>query len=284
MNVTDPLRRRTSWRGHPGRMLLVAGVATATLLLIMAPLAAVFHYALREGFAAYVGYLTEPSTLHAIGLTLLAAAIAVPFNTVFGIAAAWAVARFDFPGRKLVTSLIELPLSISPIILGVAYLFVFGMQGLFGPWLMDRGLRLVFSVPAVIIMTTIVTLPYVFREVLPLLQARGAQDEEAAVTLGARGWQVFTRVTLPNMKWALFYGVSLTLARCLGEFGSVAVVSGSVRGETNTMTLQIELLAQDRTLTGAFAVASLLSSIAVITMLVKVFVERREAARRVIEE
>jgi len=270
-------RRRVAIRGHRGRTALVVLGAGAAFTLILLPLLAVFYYAFRDGLGAYVGYLNEPSTRHAIGLTLLAAAIAVPINTVFGITAGWALAKFEFTGRKLLISLIELPLSISPIIIGVAYLFVFGMQGLFGPWLMEHDLRLVFSVPAIVIVTTIVTMPYVFREVLPLMLSQGTQDEQAALTLGASGWKTFVRVTLPNIKWALFYGISLTLARCLGEFGSVAVVSGSVRGETNTMTLQIELLSHDHVLTGAFAVASILSSIAVVTMLVKAWIERREA-------
>lgn len=270
-------RHRVSIRGHRGRKALVVVGAGAAFTLILLPLLAVFYYALRDGLGAYGGYLAEPSTRHAIGLTLLADAIAVPINTVFGITAAWALAKFEFAGRKLLISLIELPLSISPIIIGVAYLFVFGMQGLFGPWLMEHGLRLVFSVPAIVIVTTIVTMPYVFREVLPLMLSQGTQDEQAALTLGAGGWTTFVRVTLPNIKWALFYGVSLTLARCLGEFGAVAVVSGSVRGETNTMTLQIELLSHDHVPTGAFAVASILSSIAIVTMLVKAWIERREA-------
>jgi sulfate/thiosulfate transport system permease protein len=269
--------RRVSIRGHRGRTALVAIGAGSAVTLILLPLFAVFYYALRDGFDAYVGYLADPATRHAIMLTLLAAGIAVPVNTVFGITAAWTIAKFEFGGRKLLISLIELPLSISPIIIGIAYLFVFGMQGLFGPWLMEHGIRLVFSVPAIVIVTTIVTMPYVFREVLPLMLTQGSQDEQAAITLGASGWQTFTRVTLPSIRWALFYGIALTLARCLGEFGSVAVVSGSVRGQTNTMTLQIELLAQDKVMTGAFAVASILSSIAIVTMLVKVWIERREA-------
>ncbi len=208
---------------------------------------------------------------------MLAAAVAVPVNTVFGVAAAWAVAKFEFPGKRLLTSLIELPLSISPIVIGVAYLFVFGMQGLWGEWLMEHGVRLVFSVPAIVIVTTIVTSPLVFREVLPLMQSQGTEEEQAAISLGANGWQTFFRVTLPNLKWALIYGVSLCFARALGEFGSVAVVSGAVRGGTNTMTLQIQLLFDDRVQTGAFAVASILTSLALVTMALKTWVERREA-------
>jgi len=264
-----------SIRGHRGRIALVVIGAGLASLLIVLPLGAIFYFAFYEGLAVYTQHLADPSTRHAIWLTLLAATVAVPINTVFGVTAAWAVAKFQFPGRRLLISLIELPLSIPPLVIGVAYLFVFGMQGLFGPWLMDHDIRLVFSVPAIFIITTIVTTPFIFREVLPLMLSQGTQEEQAAITLGASGWKTFWYVTLPNIKWALFYGVSLCFARCLGEFGSVAVVSGAIRDETNTMTLQIELLSNDRVATGAFALASILSSIAVVTMLVKIWIERR---------
>lgn len=270
---------RRSLRGHPGRIALVLVGAGSTGLLILLPLLAVFSYALRDGFAAYLGHLTTPESRHAIGLTLVAAAVAVPVSTVFGLAAAWAVGKFEFRGRRLVISLIELPLSLSPIIFGVAYLFVFGMQGALGPWLDDHGVNLAFNVTAIVIITTMVTLPYVFREVLPLVLAQGVQEEHAAVTLGASGWQIFRRVTLPNIRWALLYGITLCFARALGEFGAVSVVSGAVRGETNTLTLHIELLANDRVATGAFAVASILTSIAIFTLLVKSWAECREAAQ-----
>jgi sulfate transport system permease protein len=269
--------RRVPVRGHAGRIALVLVGGGLSALLLLLPLAAIFRMAFADGWDAYVGYLSEPSTRHAIGLTLLAAAIAVPINTVFGVTAAWAITKFDFRGRKLLISLIELPLSISPIVIGVAYLFLFGMQGLFGPWLAEHGIRLVFTVPAIVIVTVIVTAPYVFRELLPVMMAQGTQNEQAAITLGASGWQTFRRVTLPGIKWALIYGVSMSFARCLGEFGTVAVVSGSIRGQTNTMTLQIELLMQDRINTGAFAVASTLTLLAVLTLLVKLLVEAREA-------
>lgn len=268
------IRRRID--GHPGRLALVVGGVALMGLLILLPLAAVFIRAFRDGWSAYIGYLSEPTTLHSIKLTLLASAIAVPVNTVFGLVAAWAVAMFDFPGKKWLISLIELPLSISPIVIGVAYLFVFGVHGLFGRWLLEHDIRLVFSVTAIVLVTTIVTAPYVFREVLPLLQSRGRDEELAAASLGAGGWQIFTRVTLPAMKWALVYGVSLCFARSLGEFGSVAIVSGAVRGETNTMSLQIDLLFQDRVQTAAFALASLLTLIALLTLGVKAWVEARE--------
>lgn len=271
---------RRSLRGHPGRLALVWLGAGGAGLLILLPLVAVFGYALREGFGVYWRHLTTRDSLHAIGLTLLASSVAVPVATVFGLAAAWATGKFEFRGRRLVISLIELPLSISPIIFGVAYLFVFGMQGLLGPWLDEHGVNLAFNVAAIVIVTTMVVSPYVFREVLPLVLAQGAHEEHAAVTLGAGGWQVFRRVTLPNIRWALIYGVTLCFARSLGEFGSVAVVSGAVRGETNTLTLHIELLANDRVATGSFAVASILTSIAVVTLLVKTWAEGREARQR----
>ncbi len=269
---------RRTLRGHPGRLALVLVGVVATGLLILLPLAAVFSYALRDGFAAYLGHLVTPDSRHAIGLTLLAAGVAVPVSTAFGLCAAWTVGKFEFRGRRLLISLIELPLSISPIIFGVAYLFVFGMQGVLGLWLDEHGISLAFNVASIVIVTSMVTSPYVFREVLPLVLAQGTQEEHAAVTLGASGWQTFRRVTLPNIRWALIYGVTLCFARSLGEFGSVAVVSGAVRGETNTLTLHIELLANDRVATGAFAVASILTSIAIVTLLVKTWAERREAA------
>lgn len=271
--------RRLPVGKHPARLALVVLGWGSAASLVLLPLLSVFHHALKDGWSAYQGYLTEPATRHAIWLTLLAAGIAIPINTAFGLAAAWAAAKFTFPGRRLFISVIELPLSISPIVIGVAYLFVFGMQGIFGSWFLGHDIRLVFSVPAVIIVTTIVTAPYVFREVLPLMQSQGTNEEVAAVTLGAGGWQVFRRVSLPNIKWALIYGVSLTFARSLGEFGSVAVVSGAIRGETNTMALQIELLFNDRVQTGAFAVASLLTTIALLTLIVKTWAERNEDAR-----
>ncbi|MDF3058752.1 MAG: cysW [Rariglobus sp.] len=279
MNASASQTARAPIGGHPRRIVLVVfGVVSMTLLILL-PLFSVFYYALREGWSVYAGHLKDPETLHAIGLTLLAALVAVPVNTVFGVTAAWTLSKFDFPGRRLVTSLIELPLSISPIIIGVAYLFVFGLQGLFGEWLIDHDLRLVFSVPSIVIVTTIVTVPFVFREVLPLMQSQGPNEELAAISLGAGGVKTFLKVTLPNIKWALIYGVSLTFARSLGEFGSVAVVSGAVRGETNTMTLQIHMLFDDRSQAGAFAVASILTSIALVTMLVKTWVENRETHR-----
>lgn len=277
MNSAASRIARAPLRGHPRRLALVLAGAGATGLLLLLPLAAVFFYAFQDGWRAYIGHLIAPDTLHAVGLSLLAAGVALPINTAFGLAAAWSLAKFDFTGRRLLISLIELPLSISPIIIGVAYLFVFGMQGFLGPWLDDHGVRLAFNVASIVIVTTIVTSPYVFREVLPLMLTQGTQEEQASITLGAGGWQTFWRVTLPNVKWAVIYGVCLSFARSLGEFGSVAVVSGGVRGETNTMTLQIDLLYHDRVQTAAFAVASILTSIALVTLVLKTWVERRES-------
>lgn len=268
--------RRVTLAGHLGRWILVVLGFGAAALLILVPLLGVYYYALRDGPKVYVDSLLQPDTLHSIWLTLLAAMIAVPLNTVFGLTAAWAISKFEFRGKKYLISIIELPLSISPIVIGVAYLFVFGMQGVLGPWLQEHNIRLIFNVSAIVIVTTMVTTPYVFRKVLPLMQSQGTSEEWAAYSLGAPGWKIFTRITLPRAKWALIYGVTLLFARCLGEFGSVAIISGAIRGQTNTMTLQIDLLFNDAVETAAFAVSSILTSIAVITMLVKSHVERRE--------
>lgn len=265
--------------GHPMRMLLVLVGAGLSVLLLVLPFVAIFYYALRDGLSAYWGYLTEPSTLHAIWLSVVAVAVAVPVNTLFGLLSAWAISKFEFIGKKLLISLIELPLSVSPVVIGLAYLFVVGMQGLLGEWLMERNIQLVFNVTAIVVVTTIVTMPFVFRELLPLMQSQGTDDEVAAITLGAGGWTVFFRITLPNIKWGLIYGVCLCLARGLGEFGSVLVVSGAIRNQTNTMPLQIDLLFNDFVQTGAFAVATVLTSMALVTMVIKTWVEYREARR-----
>jgi sulfate transport system permease protein len=265
------------------RWLLVIGGSATIVLMIIMPFAAVFWYALRDGWESYWNYLTMKSTLHSIYLSLLTVAVAVPFNTVFGIAAAWLIARFEFWGKRQLITIIELPLSVSPIVIGLAYLFVFGRQGLLGPKLDEWDwwtIKMVFSVPAILIVTTIVTLPFVFREVLPLMQSQGSDDEVAAITLGASGWTVFRRVTLPNIKWALVYGVCLCMARAMGEYGSVAVVSGSVPNQTNTMPLQIELLSHDPVQTGSFAVATVLTATAALTIIVKTIVEFRENRMR----
>lgn len=277
MSQANDRCRRVSYRTTPGRLFLTVTGGGLGALLILLPVAAVFHHALRDGWPAYLDHLAHASTVHAIQLSLSAAGTALLVNTVFGLSAAWLASKFEFRGRNLLVSVIELPLSLSPIIIGSAFLFVFGMQGLFGPWLAERGVKLVFNPTAIVIVTTIVTAPFVFKQVLPLMQAQGRSAEETAATLGASGGTMFFRVTLPGVKWALIYGMSLCFARALGEFGSVAVVSGSVRGRTNTMALQIELLFNDRSQTGAFAVASLLTWLAILTLGVKTWMERLES-------
>ncbi|CAH1651235.1 sulfate/thiosulfate ABC transporter inner membrane subunit CysW [Hyphomicrobiales bacterium] len=258
-----------------GQRLLIAAGLVLTALFLVAPVAVIFSQALARGFAAYRSSILQPETLHAIWLTAVTAVIAVPINMVFGVAAAWAIAKFRFPGKKTLISLIEIPFSISPIVAGVAYLLVYGSQGLFGEWLADHDIRIMFTPAAIVLVMLFVTSPFVVRELLPLMQAQGSEQEEAAATLGATGFQIFRRVTLPNIRWALLYGTVLCSARAIGEFGAVSVVSGRIRGETNTLPLQIELLYNDYNAAGAFAAASTLTVIALITLLIKAVIERR---------
>jgi sulfate transport system permease protein len=241
------------------------------------PLLVVFIEALRGGLRGYLASLVEPDAIAAIGLTLLVAAIAVPANLVFGVAAAWAIAKFEFRGKAFLITLIDLPFSVSPVIAGLIYVILFGAQGYLGPWLETHGLKIVFAVPGIVLATTFVTLPFVARELIPLMQEQGKQDEEAALSLGASGWQTFRRVTLPNVKWGLMYGVLLCNARAMGEFGAVSVVSGHIRGLTNTMPLHVEILYNDYQWQAAFAVASLLALLAVITLVIKTALEWRFA-------
>ncbi|QLH15021.1 sulfate ABC transporter permease subunit CysW [Paracoccus pantotrophus] len=255
--------------------LLIALAFTLTAIFVVAPLAFIFWRAFAEGWAVYLANIADPLVLHAIWLTALVAVIVVPVNIAFGIAAAWAIARFRFPGRKLLMVLIEIPFSISPIIAGICYLLLYGRQGLLGPWLAAHDLKVMFALPGIVLVTMFVTAPFVVREVLPLMQAQGSEQEQAAVTLGARGWQVFSRVTLPNIRWALLYGAVLCTARAVGEFGGVSVVSGSIRGQTNTLPLQIELMFNDLNTTGAFAAASTLTVIALVVLVVKAALESR---------
>jgi sulfate transport system permease protein len=254
-------------------VIAVALAFFATFLLL--PLFAVFAEALRKGWAAYWAAIVAPDALSAMRLTLLAAAISVPLNLVFGIAAAWAVAKHDFRGKQVLITLIDLPFSVSPVIAGLVYVLVFGAQGWFGPWLADHGIKIVFAVPGIVLATIFVTVPFVARELIPLMQAQGREEEEAALVLGASGWQTFFRVTLPNVKWGLLYGVILCNARAMGEFGAVSVVSGHIRGETNTMPLHVEILYNEYSFAAAFAVASLLALLALVTLLVKTIVEWR---------
>ena len=253
---------------------LVLGLGlTFFAVFLLLPLVAVFVEALRKGWSTYFAALVEPDAAAAIRLTLLAAAIAVPLNLVFGIAAAWAIAKFDFPGKQLLITLIDLPFSVSPVVAGLIYVLVFGAQGWFGPWLSEHDIRIIFAVPGIVLATIFVTFPFIARELIPLMQSQGRDEEEAAITLGASGWQAFWRVTLPNIKWALLYGVILCNARAMGEFGAVSVVSGHIRGETNTMPLHVEILYNEYQFAAAFAVASLLALLALVTLLIKTYIE-----------
>ena len=257
---------------------LLIGLAVAmTLVLVVVPLVYIFWRAFRQGWAVWQANILHPNTLHAIWLTTLTALIVVPLNVGFGLAAAWLVARFRFPGRKFVMALVEIPFSISPIIAGICYLLLYGRQGLLGPWLAAHDIQILFALPGIVMVTLFVTAPFVAREVLPLMQAQGSEQEQAAVTLGASGWQVFRRITLPNIRWALLYGAVLCTARAVGEFGAVSVVSGNIRGQTNTLPLQIELLYNDYNAVGAFAAATVLTLIALLALIAKAFVEARRS-------
>lgn len=254
--------------------LLAAALAFLALFLVV-PLAAVFEQALEKGFSAYVAAVREPMALQALKLTLLTAALAVPLNLVFGVAAAWSIAKFDFPGKSALTALIDLPFGVSPVIAGMVFILLFGRQGILGPWLEAHGLKIVFGVPGLVLATLFVTLPFVARELVPLMQAQGAEEEEAARVLGASWWQMFRRVTVPNVKWGLLYGAILCNARAMGEFGAVSVVSGHIRGQTNTLPLHVEILYNEYQFQAAFAVASLLSVLALVTLAAKSLVEWR---------
>ena len=256
------------------RTLIGAALVFLTLFLFV-PLLTVFVEAFKKGWEVYVASIVEPDALSAIKLTLIAAAISVPMNLAFGVAAAWCIAKFDFRGKNLLLTLIDLPFSVSPVISGLIYVLMFGAQGWFGEWLRDHDLKIVFAVPGIVLATVFVTFHFVARELIPLMQAQGTEQEEAARVLGANGWQIFRRVTLPNIKWALLYGVILCNARAMGEFGAVSVVSGHIRGQTNTMPLHIEILYNEYQFAAAFAVASLLAGLALVTLVLKLAVERR---------
>jgi len=261
------------------RRILLVSVWIVTAVIIIAPLIAIFTQALSAGLGAYFGNLLEPATRHAIFLTVLTALVVVPINIGFGLAAAWTVSKFNFRGRSFLITLIDLPYSISPIVAGVAYLFVYGAQGLLGPWLAEAGIKIMFSLPAIFLASMFVTAPFVARELIPLMQVQGNDEEEAALSLGASGWRTFQRVTLPNVRWALFYGAILCNARVMGEFGAVSVVSGNIRGVTNTLPLQIELLYHDYNAAGAFAAASVLTLVALLTIIARFVFERQEESR-----
>jgi len=256
------------------RALIAAALAFMALFLFL-PLAVVFVEALKKGWDTYLAALLDDDALAALRLTLLAAAISVPLNLAFGLAAAWALAKFEFRGKSFVLSLIDLPFAVSPVIAGLVFVLVFGLQGWLGVWLQDHDVRVIFALPGIVLATVFVTVPFVARELIPLMQAQGTDQEEAAHVLGANGWQMFRRVTLPNVRWALLYGVILCNARAMGEFGAVSVVSGHVRGETNTLPLHIEVAYNDYQFAAAFAVASLLAGLALVTLVLKFAVERR---------
>ena len=257
------------------RLTLIALALGFMTLFLFIPLVTVFHEAFKKGWDVYIAAITEPDAVAAMKLTLIAAAISVPLNLVFGVAAAWAIAKFEFHGKNVLLTLIDLPFSVSPVIAGLIYVLVFGLQGWFGSWFIDHDLKIIFAVPGIVLATIFVTVPFVARELIPLMQTQGIEQEEAARVLGANGWQMFWRVTLPNVKWALLYGVILCNARAMGEFGAVSVVSGHIRGQTNTMPLHIEIAYNEYQFAAAFAVASLLALLALATLVLKYVVEQR---------
>jgi len=289
VSISSPLVTTPPTAGGPPRATqdpawlrwTLTGVALLFLVFFLVlPLAAVFTEALRRGVGAYFAAFRDPDALASIRLTFIAAGIAVPANLVFGVAAAWLIAKFQFRGKSVLTTLIDLPFAVSPVISGLIYVLVFGLQGWFGAWLLEHDLKVIFAVPGIVLATTFVTFPFVARELIPLMQAQGADEEYAAITLGANGWQTFWRVTLPNIKWGLLYGVILCNARAMGEFGAVSVVSGHIRGETNTMPLHVEILYNEYNFVAAFAVASLLAVLAIVTLILKALVEWRYAQSR----
>ena len=257
------------------RWTLISLALGFIFLFLLLPLAAVFTEALRKGAGAYLEALQEPDAWTAIRLTLITAAIAVPLNLVFGVAAAWCIAKYEFRGKAFLTTLVDLPFSVSPVVAGLVYVLLFGAHGWIGPWLQEHDIRIIFAVPGIVLATVFVTFPFIARELIPLMQAQGTEEEQAAMVLGATGWQTFWHVTLPNIKWGLVYGVILCNARAMGEFGAVSVVSGHIRGQTNTMPLHVEILYNEYQSVAAFAVASLLALLAVLTLLIKSAVEWR---------
>ena len=269
---TDGKRRATTESGVV-KWLLIGSALLFLLVFLVLPIGIVFSEALKKGFSTYVKALQDDDAWSAIRLTFIAAGIAVPLNLVFGVAASWAIAKFNFFGKNFLLTLIDLPFSVSPVISGLIYVLMFGLQGWIGPWLRDHDLKIIFAVPGIVLATIFVTFPFVARELIPLMEAQGKEEEEAAIVLGANGWQTFLRVTLPNIKWGLLYGVILCTARAMGEFGAVSVVSGHIRGMTNTMPLHIEILYNEYNFAAAFAVASLLALLAIATLILKKIVE-----------
>lgn len=272
-SVSNVRRSRATTESWWIRSLLIAVALLFLSVFLLAPLAAVFAEAFRKGSEAYFAALKDPDAISAIKLTLIAAGISVPLNLVFGVSAAWAIAKFEFRGKQLLVTLIDLPFAVSPVIAGLIYVLMFGAQGLFGEWLYENDIKILFAVPGIVLATLFVTFPFVARELIPLMQAQGTEEEEAAITLGASGFKTFWRVTLPNIKWGILYGVILCNARAMGEFGAVSVVSGHIRGLTNTMPLQVEILYNEYNFVAAFAVASLLAFLALVTLVIKSIAE-----------
>jgi sulfate/thiosulfate transport system permease protein len=273
-------KRRMKRKESKGVKITLISIATLYLsFLLFVPLIAIFIKAFEKGAHVYLAAITDSDALSAIRLTLLVAVIVVPLNTIFGIAAAWAVTKFRFRGKQILLSLLELPFAVSPVIAGLVFVLLFSPRGVLGPWLVNHGIKIIFSVPGIIIATIFVTLPFVARELIPVMQAQGTSEEEAAVSLGANGWQMFWRVTLPNIKWGLLYGMILCNARAIGEFGAVSVVSGRIRGMTNTMPLHVEILYNEYQFSASFAVASLMSIMAIITLIIKSIIEWKTEKR-----
>jgi len=268
----SPVQRATLEPLIVRRLLIGLTLLFLTLFLFL-PLAVVFYEALRKGLGVYLAAIADPDAVAAIRLTLLCAVVAVPLNLVFGIAAAWAIAKFDFRGKSVLITLIDLPFAVSPVIAGLIYVLLFGAQGWLGPWLAAHDIKIIFAVPGIVLATVFVTFPFIARELIPLMQEQGIEEEEAALVLGATGWQTFWRITLPNIKWGLLYGVVLCTARAMGEFGAVSVVSGHIRGATNTLPLQVEILYNEYQFAAAFAVASLLTVLALVMLAVKTLIE-----------
>jgi len=292
MSATVAKNCSSSTKAQPGSAVLepfwirwlLIGVTMAFLsLFLLVPLVAVFIQAFEKGWRIYLASLYDADALAAIRLTLFVAVIVVPINTIFGVPAAWAISKFEFVGKSLLTTLIDLPYSVSPVIAGLIFVLLFGRQGWFGPWLQAHNIQVIFSVSGIVLATLFVTFPFVARELIPLMQSQGTEEEEAARVLGASGWQIFRRVTLPNIKWGLLYGVILCNARTMGEFGAVSVVSGHIRGETNTMPLQVEVLYNEYNVAAAFALASLLALLALVTLILKSLLEWKVVGRNVPE-